>query len=277
LEFQKLSASFTPHHEIFDLKGKTAVITGAGSGLGRVFCTVLAAFGANILCVDRDLESARETSGLITANGGEATAHRIDVTEISSVKEFAQILLELTPVDILINNAGVTSAPTRLHEMDDQAWDLVLDVSLNGTFRCTRALLPAMLARGGGSIINISSIMGLTGFFPGFPGIAASYSAAKAGLIGLTRQIAAEYAGDNIRCNAIAPGWHQGTNLGAGRRAAVSEEVVRAFDKAITGHTPMARKGFPEELRGLIVLLASDASSFITGQVFVQDGGWSAI
>ncbi|WP_213774019.1 SDR family NAD(P)-dependent oxidoreductase [Bradyrhizobium sp. dw_78] len=273
-----MSASLASHLEIFDLKGKTAVITGAGSGLGRVFSTVLAAFGADILCVDRDFASAQQTSGLITANGGEATPHCVDVTETSSVKEFAQkIVVERIPVDILINNAGIASAPSRLHELDDETWNLVLDVSLNGTFRSTRALLPAMLARGGGSIINISSIMGLAGFFPGFPGIAASYSAAKAGLIGLTRQIAAEYAGDNIRCNAIAPGWHQGTNLGARRRAAASDDVVRAFDKAITDNTPMRRKGFPEELRGLVVLLASDASSFITGQVFVQDGGWTSV
>ncbi len=134
-----------------------------------MFSTVLAAFGAEILCADRDFESAQQTSGLITGAGGAATPHCVDVTETSSVKEFAgKLVVDRTPVNILINNAGITSAPNRLHEMDDEAWNLVLDVSLNGAFRCTRALLPAMLAQGGGAIINISSIMGLTGFFPGF-------------------------------------------------------------------------------------------------------------
>jgi NAD(P)-dependent dehydrogenase (short-subunit alcohol dehydrogenase family) len=259
--------SLAPHLEIFDLRGKTAAITGAGSGLGRTFSTVLAAFGAHVLCLDRDFASAQQTSELVAASGGKSSSHQVDVIDQQSLQKFSrEIDVKAIPLDILINNAGITSAPSRLHELDDDAWNSVIDVNLNGTFRCTRALLPAMLARGGGSIINISSIMGMTGFFPGFPAIAASYNAAKAGLIGLTRQAAAEYAKDNIRCNAIAPGWHQGTNLGAQRRAAASGEVVNAFDEAVTKHTPVRRKGLPEELRGLVVLLASDASSFITGK-----------
>lgn len=273
-----VTISFASDRDIFSLKDRTAAITGAGSGLGRTFSSVLAAFGAQVLCLDRDMDAAVQTAELVREAGGKATAYPVDVTDDSSVHRFAQeVLASDISLDVLINNAGVISAPSRLHEMSDQAWSDVLDVSLNGTFRCTRALLPVMLKHGSGSIINVSSIMGLTGFYPEFPGISGSYNAAKAGLIGLTRQVAVEYAQDNIRCNAVAPGWHQGTNLGARRKSAGSSETARRFDDIVTGLTPMRRKGYPEELRGLIVLLASDASSYITGQVFVQDGGWTAI
>lgn len=270
-------ADSAAHRAIFDLSGKSAVVTGAGSGFGRTFSLTLAAFGAMVFCIDRDIEAASSTVAMIANSGGRSSAHCVDVQQDISVREFANELLEAeTSLDILINNAGVTAAPARVHETDDESWDMVIDVSLNGAFRCARALLPLMMARGG-SIINISSIMGLTGFYPGFPAISASYNSAKAALDGLTRQIAAEYAANNIRCNAIAPGWHQGTNLGVSRRAASSTETVRAFDQAVVSGIPMKRKGSPEDLRGLIVLLASDASAYITGQVFVQDGGWTAV
>jgi NAD(P)-dependent dehydrogenase (short-subunit alcohol dehydrogenase family) len=273
-----MAKSFSSHLQIFDLRGRVAAITGAGSGLGRMFGSVLAAYGAEVLCIDRDLASAQQTAALITEAGGRATAHLVDVRDEASVKDFAQTISHTTtPIDVLINNAGIAYVPTRVHEMDDDTWNSAIDVNLTGTFRCTRALLPAMIARGGGSIVNISSIMGLTGFYPGFPGISAGYNTTKAAIIGLTRQVAAEYARDNIRCNAIAPGWHQGTNLGSRRRSSGSAETTQAFDDAVLGGIPMGRRGHPEELRGLIVLLASDASSYITGQVFVQDGGWTAV
>jgi NAD(P)-dependent dehydrogenase (short-subunit alcohol dehydrogenase family) len=262
-----------PHLNIFDLHGRVAVITGAGSGFGRMFSSTLAAYGAEVQCLDRDLASAQQTAERVIAEGGKASAFLVDVSEDASIQAFAA---RATRVDILINNAGIAAAPNRVHETEDPAWDRVIDISLNGSFRCTRALLPLMLAGGRGSIINISSVMGLGGFYPGFPGVGAGYAAAKAGIIGLTRQVAVEYAKDNIRCNVIAPGWHRETNLGAERRSAASSETVQAFEQTIVGLTPMGRKGTPEELRGLVVLLASDASSFITGQVFTQDGGWTS-
>lgn len=272
-----MNPSIVPHLKIFDLQGRIAVVTGAGSGFGRVFSSTLAAFGAEVLCLDNDLAGAQQTAEMVTNAGGKSRAFFVDVTDEASIQAMAtQLARTSTGIDILINNAGIASAPNRVHETEDSAWQSVLDVSLNGTFRCTRAFLPRILTRGSGSIINISSIMGLRGFYPGFPSVGASYAAAKAGIIGLTRQLAVEYAKDNIRCNAIAPGWHKDTNLGARRKSAASPEVISEFEQTVTKLTPMGRKGTPEELRGLIVLLASDASSFITGQVFAQDGGWTS-
>jgi NAD(P)-dependent dehydrogenase (short-subunit alcohol dehydrogenase family) len=132
-----------------------------------------------------------------------------------------------------------------------------------------------MLPRKKGVVINIASIAGLGGISPKTPAVAVNYSSSKAAVIGFTRQAAAEYGNDGIRFNAIAPGWHLGTQL-AREAAPPSEEVIKAFVTALNGATPMGRTGDPEELAGLLIYLASDASSFVTGQVIAHDGGWTA-
>ena len=161
--------------------------------------------------------------------------------------------------------------------MPVESWNEVVAVNLTGVFLCTRAVIPQMLEAGGGSIINISSILGLAGHYPDFAMANICYSATKAGVVGITRQAAAEYAADNIRVNAIAPGWHGGTRLGEDNRRSMSNELISRFEDAVLDGTPMRRRGVAEELAGLALYLASAASSYMTGQVIANDGGWTAI
>ena len=140
------------------------------------------------------------------------------------------------------------------------------------------AAIPLMLAAGSGSIINIASLIGIGGFYPGIAVSGVAYAATKAGLTGMTRQIAAEYAKDNIRANAIAPGWQgAGTRLADHFKTDWSAEDRERFEQAILAGTPMGRRGAPKELRGLVIYLASDASSYVTGQLIAHDGGWTAV
>lgn len=263
--------------KMFDLGGRVALVTGAANGLGREFALGLAEAGAEIIVVDRDQAGAEETAGLVGQNGGRAHAIIADVTSEDQVQAMADdAIARVGRIDMLVANAGVASAPRRVHETALDEWQRVVDINLTGVFLTNRAVLPAMLRQGGGAIVNLSSIAGLVGFYPGFPRIGAAYFATKAGVIGLTRQIAVEYAADGVRCNAIAPGWHGGTKLGAATGAVSTKAEVAAFEQAILDGTPMGRRGRADELRGLVLYLCSDAAGYVTGQVFTQDGGWTA-
>jgi NAD(P)-dependent dehydrogenase (short-subunit alcohol dehydrogenase family) len=254
------------------------VVTGAGSGLGRTFAKAFAGAGAKVVAIDIFEDRAEETSEQIGAEGGEAAAIAGDVSDPGAVRAMAEEIARAHgEIHVLVNNAGITVPPNRIHELPVEEWNEVVAVNLNGVFLCTRALIPLMLQAGGGSIINISSIAGLVGLYPGLSIMNVAYSATKAAVIGLTRQTAAEYAMDKIRVNAIAPGWHGGTRLGERSRRNLSNEHISRFEDAIVGGTPMGRRAVPDELSGLVIYLASDASSFMTGQVFANDGGWTAI
>jgi NAD(P)-dependent dehydrogenase (short-subunit alcohol dehydrogenase family) len=261
----------------FDITGRRALITGAASGLGRAFAHALGAAGAQVSCVDRDAEGLAQTIELAKAQGLSMLSIAADVAVESDVDAMIARLGEQSEsIDILINNAGIATPPGRTHEISVEDWDRALAVNLRSMFLVTRLALPFMLRNRSGSIVNLSSFIGLIGVYPGFPITAIPYATSKAGVVGFTRQIAIEYAANGIRANAIAPGWHGGTNLGRERRATATREDGEKFEAFINRSVPMARRGTPEDLCGLMLYLTSDASSYMTGQVFSHDGGITA-
>ena len=254
---------------LFRLDKKLAVVTGAGNGLGRSFALGLAAFGANVICADRNLEGAEETAGLAKQSRLAAEAMHNDVADEVSVDAlWGKIKERYGRVDILVNNAGIATASGRTHEFSIADWDRLMAINLRGVFLTTRRALQLMLP-GPGSIINIASVAALRGYYPGFVSLQVNYSTAKAGLIGFTRQVAAEYAKEKIRVNAIAPGLVE-TKFAS---ALVSNPMLRDH---IVKRTPLARHAQPAEIAGAAVYLLSDAASFTTGSVIVADGGFTS-
>jgi len=257
---------------IFDLSGRVALVTAGGHGLGREFCEAMAEFGADVAVNDIDKKLAQETVELTKRFGHRTIAVVADVSKPDQIERMVnQTVAEFGTVDILFNNAGIFHPPLRIHEMPIEAWDRCMDLDLRGVFLCMRAVLPIMLKQKRGSIINTASLAGLLAGGPewSIPN-SGPYGAAKAGVIALTRHAAVSYAKDGIRINAIAPGAHLTQPLGAPR------EEMEKVEKKIAKFIPMGRLGMPSEMKGLAVYLASDASSYVTGQTFVQDGGFSA-
>ena len=257
---------------LFNLAGKVSLITGAGSGLGRIFCEAMAEHGSDVVCSDINEAWAEETAGIIAKYGIKTAVVKVDVSKQDEVKAlFQKVDQDFGKLDVLFNNAGIATKGIRLHEMLLEDWNRVIDVNLNGTFMCMQEGIKLMLRQKSGSIINISSILGLSAIDPEILAIG-HYIASKHAIIGLTKTAAVQYGPDNIRVNAIAPGFIGETRLGDVEKRGDDESQP---DK-ITTLTPMRRFGQPKELKGLAVLLASDESSFITGATFVLDGGWSA-
>ena len=259
---------------LFNLTGKVSLITGAGSGLGRIFCEAMAECGSDVVCADINMTWAEETAGIIAKYGVKTAAVKADVSQENEVKAlFRKVQQEFGKLDILFNNAGLATKGVKLDEMPLADWNKVISVDLTGVFLCMQQGIKLMLQQRGGSIINISSILGTIGMNPDILATS-NYVAAKHGVIGLTKSAAVQYGQDNIRVNAIAPGFIENTRLSD------VEERNKKQDQGsldrVTELTPMRRFGKPEELKGLAALLASDASSFITGATFILDGGWCA-
>lgn len=256
---------------------RRAVVTGGGGGFGQAFCRILAEAGAEVVAVDIDRDAAEETASLVTGTGGQAWAIECDVADATAVDVMAERLAETGPgVDVLINNAGNSPPSRRVADIPVQEWDDIIAVNLRSAFLCTRVLIPMMLTTDSPSIINIASVLGMRGFHPDVIS-QAGYAASKAGMIGLTLQTAADYGDSGLRANAVAPGWHLGTNLSrrAGNFATPDQEA--SLQRTIHERIPLQRASTAEELAPLILYLASDASRFVSGAVMTHDGGWTAI
>jgi NAD(P)-dependent dehydrogenase (short-subunit alcohol dehydrogenase family) len=263
-------------HEIFDITGKVALVTGASRGLGRTFAETMAEFGADVACVGRDEKKLAETVQILKKSGHRVISIKADVTKESDIKRMvSETVKQLGKIDILFNNAGTGTLPVKIHEMPVEDWDMVMNTNLRSIFLGMKYVIPEMLKTKKGSIINISSIAGLRAEVPEVA--PASYGATKAAMMNLTQVAAMEYVMDGIRVNCIAPGMHKSeigtTSEMSAQQLAAIDKMQRDYCKA---EVPMQRLADAEELKGLAILLASDASSFITGQIFIQDGGQSA-
>jgi NAD(P)-dependent dehydrogenase (short-subunit alcohol dehydrogenase family) len=255
--------------DVFNLKGKVAVVTAGGHGLGREYCLAMAECGADVVCNDIDKGLADETLQLLGEFGGRSLTVQGDASKPEDVERvMREALGAFGRIDVLFCNAGITRFGSA-HSLAYEDWAKVVAVNLRSTFLCMRGALPAMLKQRKGSIISTASVAGLPG---GFAPDNLAYATTKAAIIGLTRHAAMAYAGAGIRINAIAPGIHDTHPVGLG----ISPEMQEQLKPMIIARIPMARMGEPSEIRPLAAYLASDASSFVTGQVFVEDGGMLA-
>jgi gluconate 5-dehydrogenase len=250
---------------LFDLFGRTAIVTGGSVGLGRQMAEGLAEMGANlVLCArkkDRCLAAAEE----LRRHGGQILALRCDVKEPATIQEVVDVTTkQFGRIDILINNAG-TSWGAPVETMTLEQWNRVIETNLTGTFLFSQAVGKVMIGQRRGKIINIASVAGLRGSSAKLPAI--GYSASKGGIIIFTKDLATKWGMYNIQVNAIAPGWFP-TDM--------SEKVIERHREALLADIPLGRFGASHDLKGAAIFLASDASDFVTGHTLVVDGGQSA-
>jgi NAD(P)-dependent dehydrogenase (short-subunit alcohol dehydrogenase family) len=243
------------------LAGRVALVTGASRGLGAAIAAALARAGAAVACAARALEAVKTTAADITAHGGTARAFALDVTRPPEIAHTVRDVEQaLGPIDILVNNAGITLEKKTVDVTDDE-WERVLSTNLGAMFRLARAVAPGMLERRRGKIVNVGSMYGVIGV-----GCYAAYCASKAGVDGLTRSLATEWARHGIQVNCVAPGY-MNTDI---PRAALADPRTREL---LLSKVPVRRIGEPEEIGPLVVYLASPASDFMTGQTLYLDGG----
>lgn len=242
------------------LAGRSALVTGAATGIGRAIALALAAEGAQVIITDINAEQGQAAVAAIDARGGSARYLHCDVVDESSVAAaVASVLAEEGQLDVMVNNAGISGTPAPLTELSLEAWRRVVAVDLDGVFLGIKHAARAMAVARRGSIINMASIAGLSGTATFGP-----YGAAKAGVIQLTQTAALELAKVGVRVNAICPGWVE---------TAILDNLPADYRPRLVRQVPLGRLGQPEDVAGLVVYLASDISSFVTGSVFRVDGG----
>lgn len=244
-----------------DFQQQVVLVTGASRGIGRAVALHLAAGGAVVAVASRKLAGTEAVAGEIRGRGGRALALAVDVRDSELVTAMVSTVLEaFGRIDILVNNAGIFE-PVPFEEMTEEQWDRMLDVHLRGTFLCSRAVVPHMLDRGSGCIINVASTSGLTGGTSG-----AHYAAAKGGIIAFTRALGKELAGRGVRVNAVAPSKIDTDMLQKPDDPGARRELLEKI--------PLGRVGAPEEIAEVVGFLASDAASYIVGEVIVASGGY---
>lgn len=248
--------------DAFRLDGRVGIVTGGGGGLGEGISLALAAAGASVCVADIELELAEACAARVRSAGGTATAVAVDVTDRTTVEALARTVeRELGGIDVLVNNAAIY--PRRpWTEVPEEEWDAVLDTNLKGYFLCARACYPSMVERGRGRIVNLASVT----FFGNLPQLL-PYVSSKGGVVGFTRALAREVGSDGVTVNAISPGAFP----------TAAEKIhpdPEGYNRWILDQQSLKRRGAPEDVGNLAVFLASDASSFITGQLVEIDGGW---
>jgi 2-deoxy-D-gluconate 3-dehydrogenase len=248
--------------DLFNLAGKTALVTGARRGIGRAMAVALAEAGADIIGVSKSLEAGSEVEGEVTALGRKFTAYACDFANRGAVHAFLRVL-DGSTVDILVNNAGTILRKPAV-EHPDEYWDQVMETNLNSQFVISREIGKTMVARGKGKIIFTASMLSFQGGIT-VPG----YAASKGAIAQLTKALANEWASRNVQVNAIAPGYFETDNT-----TALRADSNRA--PGILSRIPAGRWGVPDDLKGATVFLASAASDYVTGSILVVDGGWLA-
>lgn len=248
------------------LEGKVGIVTGGSAGIGRATALAAASEGAAVVVSDVDEERGEAVAAEIRDGGGEAAFVRCDVSSDGEVEQMVAATVErFGHLDFAFNNAGIEGVPAPVQEATPELWARIIAVNLTGVWSCMRHQVPHLLARGGGSIVNCSSIAGLVGF-PGMTG----YVASKFGVVGLTKTVALEGAEHGVRVNAVCPG-------------VIDTEMVERFtrgdaeaEQQLVASEPMARMGTPREIADTVVWLCSDKASFVTGQAIAVDGGYVA-
>ncbi|MBP3411613.1 MAG: SDR family oxidoreductase [Clostridia bacterium] len=251
-----------------DLNGKVAIVTGGGGAIGTAMCLQLAANGAKVVAAGRTLKTLQATVDAVKAAGGEASAVVCDVSKKESVDQLiAETVRIYGRLDCMVNNAGINGGPQYrkpIHQYDDDLWDRIVSIDLNGVYYCSKAAAKQMLAQGeGGSIINIGSIVGQTPLR-----LQCAFTAAKAGVFNLTRTMALELAPHGIRVNGIAPG----SIMFEGTRELFYANPETAA--AITSHFPIGTPGEPDDIAAATCYLASEDAKFVVGAIMTVDGGW---